>query len=52
MWMAGQGVTETWEIGAGKALTGMVRRIDRALACTNIATPDDIAAALAPAAQE
>jgi [acyl-carrier-protein] S-malonyltransferase len=27
-WMAGQGVTEIWEIGAGKALSGMVRRID------------------------
>ncbi len=27
-WMAGQGVTETWEVGAGKALTGMIRRID------------------------
>ena len=26
--MAHEGVTETWEIGAGKALTGMVRRID------------------------
>ena len=26
-WMAGQGVTETVEIGAGKALSGMVRRI-------------------------
>ena len=26
-WMAGQGVTETVEIGAGKALSGMIRRI-------------------------
>jgi [acyl-carrier-protein] S-malonyltransferase len=25
----GQGVTEIWEIGAGKALSGMVRRIAR-----------------------
>jgi malonyl CoA-acyl carrier protein transacylase len=26
-WMAAQGVTEFWEIGAGKALSGMVKRI-------------------------
>ena len=26
-WMAGQGVTETVEVGAGKALSGMIRRI-------------------------
>ena len=28
-WMAENGVTETWEIGAGKALSGMVKRIAR-----------------------
>jgi [acyl-carrier-protein] S-malonyltransferase len=28
-WMAANGVTETWEIGAGKALSGMVKRIAR-----------------------
>jgi [acyl-carrier-protein] S-malonyltransferase len=49
--MAAQGVTEIWELGAGKALTGMVRRIDRSLATANIATPADITAARA-AAQE
>ncbi len=43
-WMAAQGVTETWEIGAGKALSGMVRRVDRALAVKAVGTPDDIAA--------
>ncbi|WP_417245938.1 ACP S-malonyltransferase [Celeribacter sp.] len=41
--MAEQGVTEIWEIGAGKALSGMVRRIERSIACTAIGTPDDIA---------
>ncbi|PWR03553.1 [acyl-carrier-protein] S-malonyltransferase [Meridianimarinicoccus roseus] len=51
-YMAAQGTAEIWELGAGKALTGMVRRIDRGIACTNIATPADIAAALAAAAQE
>lgn len=28
-WMVEQGVTEFWEIGAGKALSGMIRRIAR-----------------------
>ncbi|SDW55447.1 ACP S-malonyltransferase [Celeribacter indicus] len=41
--MAAQGVTEIWEIGAGKALSGMVKRIDRSIACTAIGTPEDIA---------
>lgn len=41
--MVEQGVTEIWEIGAGKALSGMVRRIERSIACTAIGTPDDIA---------
>lgn len=45
-WMAQQGVTEIWEIGAGKALSGMVRRIERSIACKAIGTPDDIKAAL------
>ena len=46
-WMAGQGVDEIWEIGAGKALSGMVKRIDRAVATRNIGAPEDVAAALA-----
>lgn len=44
-WMAGEGVTEIYEIGAGKALSGMVRRIDRTIACTAVGTPDDVKAA-------
>jgi [acyl-carrier-protein] S-malonyltransferase len=47
LWMAGQGVTEIWEIGAGKALSGMVRRIDRAIACKAVGTPDDVRAVTA-----
>ncbi|MDW4496829.1 ACP S-malonyltransferase [Sulfitobacter sp. D35] len=43
-WMAAQGVTETWEIGAGKALSGMIRRIEKEVTVRNIGTPDDIAA--------
>lgn len=44
-WMAEKGVTEIWEVGAGKALSGMVRRIDRAIACVAVGTPDDVKAA-------
>jgi len=47
LWMAGQGVTEIWEIGAGKALSGMVRRIERAMACKAVGTPDDVKAVTA-----
>ena len=46
-WMAGQGITEMWEIGAGKALSGMVRRINRDLKTRAISTPEDVAAAVA-----
>lgn len=44
---AEKGITEIWEIGAGKALSGMVRRINRDIACRNIGTPDDVKAAVA-----
>jgi [acyl-carrier-protein] S-malonyltransferase len=44
-WMAGNGVTEIWEIGAGKALSGMIRRIDREVATRAVGTPDDVVAA-------
>lgn len=44
-WMAGNGVTEIWEIGAGKALSGMIRRIDRDVATRAVGTPDDVVAA-------
>ncbi|MGP1358703.1 ACP S-malonyltransferase [Roseicyclus sp.] len=46
-WMASDGVTETWEIGAGKALSGMVRRIDRALETRAVGTADEVRAAAA-----
>ena len=45
-WMAANGVTEIWEIGAGKALCGMIRRIDKSIATRNIGSSADIAAAL------
>jgi [acyl-carrier-protein] S-malonyltransferase len=42
LWLAGQGVTELVEIGAGKALSGMARRIDRALATSAVNTAADV----------
>jgi [acyl-carrier-protein] S-malonyltransferase len=45
LYMAGEGVSEVWEIGAGKALSGMVRRIDRAITCRAVGAPDDVKAA-------
>jgi len=44
LWMAAQGVTEFWEIGAGKALSGMVKRIAKEATTRAIGTPADIAA--------
>jgi [acyl-carrier-protein] S-malonyltransferase len=43
-WMVAQGVTETWEIGAGKALSGMVKRIDRAVETRSAATAAEVRA--------
>ena len=45
-WMVKQGVTEFWEIGAGKALSGMIRRIDRSAATRQVGTPDEVKAAV------
>ncbi len=42
--LAGQGVTEFWEIGAGKALSGMIKRISKDAVTRNIGTHADLAA--------
>jgi len=47
MWMADAGVTECWEVGAGKALSGMIRRIVREIDCRAIGTSQDVVAATA-----
>lgn len=44
-WMADQGVDEIWEIGAGKALSGMIRRIAKDVTCRAVGTPEDVKAA-------
>jgi [acyl-carrier-protein] S-malonyltransferase len=38
------GVTEFWEIGAGKALSGMIKRTAEGAVTRVIGTPEDIAA--------
>lgn len=43
-WMDRAGVTEYWEIGAGKALSGMIRRIQKEAVSKTFGTPEDIAA--------
>ncbi len=45
-WMGAHGVDEIWEIGAGKALSGMIRRINREIATRQVGTPDEVKAAV------
>ena len=46
-WFAANGVTTLYEIGAGKVLTGLARRIDKTVNGITVNTPADIDAALA-----
>lgn len=47
LWMEQAGVTEFWEIGAGKALSGMIKRTATGAVTRAIGTADDIVAAKA-----
>ena len=44
LWMERAGVTEYWEVGAGKALAGMIRRIQKEAVVKPVGTPADVAA--------
>lgn len=44
LWMERAGVSDYWEIGAGKALSGMIRRIQKEAQTRAVGTPEDIAA--------
>ncbi len=46
-WFGNNGVSRLYEVGAGKVLSGLARRINRDIATANIGTPADIEAALA-----
>lgn len=46
-WFAANNVDTAYEIGAGKVLTGLARRIDRNIAAIPVNTPEDVEKALA-----
>ncbi len=46
-WMAANGVTSMLEVGAGKVLCGLARRIAKDISTTAVGTPADIEAAVA-----
>ncbi|WP_018981474.1 ACP S-malonyltransferase [Salinimonas chungwhensis] len=43
VYLAGQGVEEVLEIGPGKVLTGLIKRIDKSLNASAVNTPSDVA---------
>ncbi|HXW19284.1 MAG TPA: malonyl CoA-acyl carrier protein transacylase, partial [Roseiarcus sp.] len=49
LFMAQHGVDRYVEIGAGKVLTGLIKRIVEGALVFNVATPADVEAYLAPA---
>ncbi len=46
-YLAGNGVTDVFEIGSGKVLAGLAKRIEKSLEAQSLGTPADIDAALA-----
>ena len=46
-WFGANGVTKLYEVGSGKVLSGLARRINRELETANIGSPEDVDAALA-----
>lgn len=50
-WLAAQGVTEVIELGAGKVLAGLIKRIDKNLLTTSVNDVASLKAALNPAAE-
>ena len=41
-WMIEQGATEFYEIGAGKVLSGLIKRINRDVATTSVGSPEQV----------
>lgn len=44
LWMGNNGVTEMVELGAGKVLSGLVRRINKDIECDSVGTPEQVEA--------
>ncbi len=42
LYMKDQGVDSMVELGAGKVLSGLARRIDRSIKCESVGTPEQI----------
>lgn len=42
IWMKQQGVQEMYELGSGKVLSGLVKRIEKDVSCESIGTPEQI----------
>ena len=42
LWMKAQGVTEIIELGAGKVLSGLIRRIDRDIKTSSVGSAEDV----------
>ena len=47
IYMAGAGVTRMVEVGAGKVLCGLAKRIDKSVSASAVGTPEDVAAFIA-----
>lgn len=47
LYMAANGITDVYEIGSGKVLSGLAGRIDKSLKATPVGTPSDIEAVAA-----
>ena len=47
IWMKEQGVTEMMELGAGKVLSGLVKRIEKDVATESVGTPEQVDALIA-----
>ena len=46
-WFGANGVTSLYEVGSGKVLSGLARRIDREISTASVGTPADVEAAIA-----
>jgi [acyl-carrier-protein] S-malonyltransferase len=44
LWIKNEGINEMIELGAGKVLSGLVRRIDKDIECESVETPEQIEA--------
>ena len=51
VWLAANGVTRLVEIGAGKVLSGLARRIAPEIAATSVGTPEEVRALAAELAR-